>query len=394
MKEPLLDDNADVSPRRRMRTGTRQIDKVRRASGEFNFSALLSGTSRPAEPAELEVEDELSLPSPSAEAIDTRARPAYSPMPPSVLEEQAEELRKLWATPSLDDHHPMEIPPSPWERGGGVNSRFWDAFGITDAPPAPWERGGRVPDTLPSNMAPPWEQGRTYTAQSPMATSSSAGTPGHFFVRSSYETPYWESVQRRFFLCLWVMVMGMCLGAGVAPYLLGYTPSRTNAAVKTPGGETPTLESANSPIGRSRVTERQSAAAPNAPSLEQHSKPPSAGLPFHRMPWHIAALLLFAVLWVGGAPFGLRGLQTKGFVFVAAGVLGMAVWMGGGAVALALESRSRAVTHPSASEEPGANRGSGGPSDAVDGSHGDKSRAVVVPERHERRFRQRRRSWD
>jgi hypothetical protein len=105
---PTLE-RVDERPRR----GVRLIDKVRSLSGEFEFTALLSGVKgrRRSEPLEEFAETPVAAP-------DGVAAPAVKPgviLAPVVLEEHAAELRSIW-NPAVPDQEPEVNPPAaPWE---------------------------------------------------------------------------------------------------------------------------------------------------------------------------------------------------------------------------------------------------------------------------------------
>ena len=281
----------EIKPRR----GGRLTDKVRRVAEEFDFSALLSGVRdrrSTREPALTPVVEEKPAAVAESAPPATVPPPPPKPMAPSVMEDQAAELRAIW----------NPVRPATEE--------------VIIAPPAPWQRSQPA-------------------AQTPTRVIVH-GAGRYDYERDGHAPPYWQGAFNRAVICVGVIIVGALLGAGAAPIIRNQTAYRvTPVSVGTPvlsRSSAPTKPTAK---GRVKTVK---AVGPASVVVRQKAPRNTLGI---TLP--IVLLTAMSLLWIAGLPLILGPLEKAGFMLLLLGVLLSAGWNGANGVLALLENRDSAA---------------------------------------------------
>jgi hypothetical protein len=271
-------------------------DKVRRVAQEFDFSALLSGVRdrRPTrEPAFSPVVEE--KPAAAAESAPAAApAPPAKPMAPSVMEDQAAELRAIWN------------PQSPAKEE------------VVIAPPAPWQR-----------------------SQTPVHAANRVivhGAGRYDYERDGHAPPYWQGVLNRAVICVGVIIVGVLIGAGTAPLVRNHTAYRvTPVSVVYPIQSRSAVPPKSTTKGKVKAVKAVKPALPTSVGLRQTAPRNTLGIVLP-----IGFVIAMSLLWIAGLPLFLGPLEKAGFILLLLGVLFSAGWNGANGFLVLLENRESA----------------------------------------------------
>jgi hypothetical protein len=142
---------------------------------------------------------------------------------------------------------------------------------------------------------------------------------------------------KRLALCVWTILLGVCLGAGAAPFLLRTKEKSAppSAAARVAAARAPLKKSSSRKptVKSARLAHAAAAKAPAAQSVAV------AHTDLEAVRWPAGALLICSLFWIAGAPHLFGRFQGHGFIALAAGVLALSVWSGARATLAVIESR-------------------------------------------------------
>jgi hypothetical protein len=284
------------------------LGRIRKATGDFDFSALISGGRQRST-----AQDSAGRggPVPTIEY-----NPLYEPDPTDTVPP----LSKLWEAPPMPParEEPAQIPE--------------------------WERARPAPTTSRKPYPGIYEPIDDEPAYVRVARARS---------RRRHREPYVRSVVTRLLLCVWAVLFGGCLGAGGGPIVERFGDYRALPVEFRAASQHSTPPAAAKPArpARQKRSSRQRHAARPVPSRKQAPQQPVDPLAPYRSVLLLPLLGLAAIslLWILGAPDLLGDWDRSGYMTAAFAVFGLSIWCGLTGMMITLELRASRPTTPSAS---------------------------------------------
>lgn len=279
------------------------LARIRKATGEFDFTALISGARTSGAGSQAGV-------SGTPAGVDSGAIPAeYDPIYRGEPDDPRSSLARLWDPPPPEAPEPELIPIPSWQRANVPESPSIHPV------PTICVRGGE-PELAP------WGARRDQVG----------------YARAAYS---------RLLLCFWTLLMGICLGVGVGTFVERFTSVRavnrvvsvSSPAKPKTGGLKPTKAKTRDLGRRTAIIAGSKPSIARAPANLKHDSNP---LQPYRAPLAVPVLVAAALslFWVVGGPQLGGAFEHAAYWLSAVAVFGVALWCGMTTSMITLELRA------------------------------------------------------